>query len=92
MASDYPPLDSEVIMQALVDGFTTKVREGLRAKIMESLEPDIAAAVEVGVASLKTTIEAYADHMKQRTVINVLIKQVPVSHTPKENPDALRYR
>lgn len=92
MTIGYPPLTNEAVVQALVDEFTSAVRVGLREKIMERLEPDIAAAVDAGVASLKTVIEAYADHQHQRTIINVLIKQVPVGTSPKEESDAVRYR
>lgn len=80
----YPPLTGEATVQAFMDEFITAVRTGLRDKIMERLEPDITAAVDAGVASLKTQIEAYAEHLHQRTVVNVWIDKMPLVVEPQK--------
>ena len=68
----------------MLDGLTSRIRDELRKRILESLEPDIQTAVDAGLASFKATIEGYRDPMHMRDTVRVLIERRDV-RTPQES-------
>lgn len=68
----------------MLDGLTSRIRDELRKRILENLEPDIQTAVDAGLASFKATIESYRDHMHMRDTVRVLIERRDV-RTPQES-------
>lgn len=71
------PLDftSEEASRAMLNGLTSRIRDALRKRILESIEPDIEAAINAGLESFKATIESYREHENMRGVIRVLIER-----------------
>jgi hypothetical protein len=70
-----PPFTGEEASKAMLDGLISRVREGLRQRILESIEPDITAAVDAGVESLKVAIQSYRDYAGARDVVHILIER-----------------
>ena len=94
MAIGLPSLTDDALAREFVARFTDRVALGLREKILERLQPDIDAAVQAGLASMRGEIEAYADHVRQRVVFKAIINNEPVEipATSKANTDADRNR
>ena len=67
--------DSTKASQAMLDGLTTLIRDELRLRIMEKIEPDIDAALDAGLAAFKITIESYREPHNLRDVVRVLIER-----------------
>jgi len=61
--------------KAMIEGLTSCIRNELRKRIMERIEPDINAAVDAGIAAFKTTIESWRDPETMRDVVRVLIER-----------------
>jgi hypothetical protein len=59
----------------MLDGLTSRIRDALRQRILDRIEPDIQAAVDAGLASFKATIESYRDPMHMRDTVRVLIER-----------------
>lgn len=79
MASTKLPITADQAVEAMLDGLTSRIRAALREIIMERLAPDVDAAVEAGVASLKMAIEAHTDQYHMNNVVNILIIKKPMA-------------
>jgi len=62
--------------QAMLDGLLSHIRDNLRSKIMERVQPDMDAAVEAAISELKVRILSHQDYMGAHPVISVLIDGV----------------
>jgi hypothetical protein len=61
--------------RAMLEGLTSRIRDELRKRIMQRIEPDIEAAVDAGLAAFKATVESYRDPMMMRDTVRVLIER-----------------
>lgn len=77
MAFNRPPLDSEEASKAMLDGLTSRIRQELRKRILESIEPDVEAAIDASLAAFKASIETWRDPMHMRDTVKVLIERKP---------------
>ena len=59
--------------QAMLDGLTERIRFALKARIYESIAPDVEAVVETTLSSMKLAIESYQDHAQMRNVVNIIL-------------------
>jgi hypothetical protein len=73
MAIMAPPLTSDEVASAMIEGLTDRIRSELKKRITERIEPDIDAAVEAALASFKSTIETMTDGYHMQNVVRVLI-------------------
>ena len=75
MALTAPSITSDQASQAMIDGLISRIRESLRARIMERIQPDIDDAIDESVKSLKVAIEAYRDPSMMTDTVRVLIER-----------------
>jgi hypothetical protein len=75
MANTAFTFTGEDASRAMLEGLTSRIREALRTRILERLEPDIEQAIEAGVASFKATVEGYKDFAHMRETVRVLIER-----------------
>lgn len=66
-------MTSEEISKAMLDGLTSRIRDELRKKILESIEPDLNAALDAAVASLKIAIQQHHDYAYNNQIINIVV-------------------
>lgn len=76
--------DAEEASKAMLDGLTSRIRNELRKRILERIEPDIEAAVNAGLAAFKTTIETWREPHNMRDTIRVLIERKPSEPSPAD--------
>ena len=69
------PFTGEAASRAMLDGLTSTIRDELRKRILERIEPDIQAAVNAGLESFKVTIESYRENGPMRDTVRVLIER-----------------
>jgi hypothetical protein len=72
---DDGPMIGQASSKAMLDGLTNMVRDNLRKRIVEKIQPDIDAAVEDALASFKAAIETYRDPLHMRDTVRVLIER-----------------
>jgi hypothetical protein len=64
----------EELTNAMTDALIGSIRDALKARILERLEPDLNAAVDAGMETFKTTIAAWKDHASYDTIIKVILE------------------
>ncbi len=75
MALTQPHFTSEMATKAMLDGLTDRIRSDLKARILEKIEPDINAAVEASIESLKLAIESHRDYTHMQDVIKFIVEK-----------------
>lgn len=75
MALTRPPIDSDAVAEAMIDGLMSRVRSELRARILERIEPDISAAVDAAAASFEVAVKAYHEPHERMATVRVLIER-----------------
>lgn len=65
------------IAQAMLDGITSRVRSELKRRIMESIEPDLNAALDAAIESLKVEIRTHYEVALNRQVVEILVRREP---------------
>jgi hypothetical protein len=73
MALTRPPIDSDAVSEAMIDGLMSRIRSELRARILERIEPDIASAVDVAAEKFLIAVKAYHEPHEMMTTVRVLI-------------------
>jgi len=68
--------DDNAIERAALHGVMEHLRAGLRAKIMERIEPDIQAAVEETAATLAVGLRQMEDFASGRRVLHLVVDGV----------------
>lgn len=79
-----PPFTGEQASKAMLEGLTSRIREELKRRILERIEPDVDAAVEASLQAFKVTIESYREAHNMRDTVRVLIERRDVSATLQE--------
>ncbi len=85
MAMTRPDFTGEEASRAMLDGLTSRIRDALRKRILESLEPDIQAAIDAGLSSFKAAIESYHEAHNMRDTIRVLIERRDTTAVPSRD-------
>jgi hypothetical protein len=79
MASGKMDLFGDYALQAIANTIAGDIRSDLKARIMSIIEPEIDAAVDRAVRSLKPRIETHADFAAGATILKVITEK----RTPK---------
>lgn len=73
MASLTPAFTGEEAQKAMLDGLISRIRSELRERIIASIEPDIAAAIDAAIDGFKVGIESYREAHNMRDTIRILV-------------------
>ena len=76
MASRDYPFSSEAMANAMATGLDNHIREALRKRILEFIQPDIDAAVEAGLKTFEAAVRAHRDMANNRDVLEILIRNM----------------
>lgn len=71
----FQSITSDDASKAMLDGLTSMVRQRLRERILEVVEPEIEAAVDAALGQFKASIETYRDPLHMRDTVRVLIEK-----------------
>jgi hypothetical protein len=77
MATILPPLNSDEASRAMIDGLTGRIRDELRKKILERIEPDLESAIDAAMEAFKLTVATWREPINLRETIKVLIERKP---------------
>lgn len=75
MAMIAPSIDSDTVSKAMLDGLISRIRDELRNRILESINPEIEAAIDAALKSFDVAIKGYHEPHELRNTIRVLIER-----------------
>lgn len=65
----------EDLAEAMARGLEDRIREHLKARILERIEPDIQAALDSAIEAFKLDVTAWHDMANMRDVVKVIVER-----------------